>query len=162
MPYSELLVIPQSVLVTLCAIGAVHADINWRRDILKGGEIEMASVVALKDKLHSQNRPPLKDREWIELRDLTSRRLGEKRSVQALFKAIVAGKVKTLGSRSSTGIGSLRYLLEDVRQFFGAPTLEAGMSITDLSKMTGWKHESISQKFFNGLTRVNLGLIALL
>ena len=147
----ELLAIPQSVFVTLCAIGAVHADINWRRDILKGGEIEMASVVALKDKLHSQNQPPLKDREWIELRDLTSRRLGEKRSVQALFKAIVAGEVKTLGSRSSTGIGSLRYLLEDVRQFFGAPTLEAGMSITDLSKMTGWKHESISHWISQGL-----------
>ena len=147
----ELLAIPQSVLGTLCATGAVNADINWRRDILKGGEIEMASLVTLKDKLHNQSQPAVKDGQWIELRDLTSRRLGEKRSVQALFKAIVAGEVKTLGSRSSTGIGSLRYLLEDVRQFFGAPALEAGMSITDLTKMTGWKHESISHWISQGL-----------
>jgi hypothetical protein len=45
----------------------------------------------------------------------------------------------------------MSFLRSDVSQYFGTPLLEAGMSIQQLAKATGWKWESISHWVDEGL-----------
>ena len=80
---------------------------------------------------------------------LTSRRMGEKQAIESLMKAIANGDVKAVaGART---LGEISFLKSDVSRYFGAPLLEAGMSIQQLAKATGWKWESISHWMDEGL-----------
>lgn len=61
-----------------------------------------------------------------------------------------AGAVLAVGVAACT-VGELQYLLSDVRRFFGTPLLEVGLSVNQLARLTGWKHDSIDHWMDSGL-----------
>ena len=75
--------------------------------------------------------------------------MGEKQAIESLMKAIANGNVKAVARARS--LGEMPFLRSDVSQYFGTPLLEAGMSIQQLAKATGWKWESISHWVDEGL-----------
>src|SRR5690606_10989593 len=48
-------------------------------------------------------------------------------------------------------IGSMGFLRSELGQYFGEPVLAEGMSLNDLSKLTGWKLENIRHWINEGL-----------
>jgi hypothetical protein len=146
----KLLGVPPKVLVNMAAAGLVEADYDWVKDVLKGGPIRAASIDGLVKSLMAAEQAPVAFAgESIAFKELTSRRLGDNTAIQTLMRAIMAGEVPAQSSASV--VGDLAYRLSDVRRFFGTPLLEAGLSVSQLSKLTGWKHESIDHWIEQGL-----------
>ena len=50
-------------------------------------------------------------------------------------------------------LGKLGFLKSEVAQYFGTPVIEAGMTMTDLMKATGWKSETIRHWIDEGLLK---------
>lgn len=146
----ELAGVTPAVLERMKAAGVVHSDIRWREDLMKGGPVERQSLQDLYATVAqcAQSAAGAEDATltWSEF---TSRRMGEKSAIEALMKAIACGEVKAV-ARART-LGGMSFLLADVSQYFGTPLLEAGMSIQQLSKETGWKWETISHWMDKGL-----------
>ncbi len=146
----ELAGVPSSVLDHMTAAGVIRSDINWRHDILKGGQVERSSMLGLFERIRNAAAPvATSEDERVLWSALTSRRMGDRRAIQTLMLAIAEGTVKAVvrGRR----IGDMAFRREDVASYFGTPLLEAGMSIQHLSKFTGWKWESISHWIDQGL-----------
>ncbi|CBJ36242.1 protein of unknown function [Ralstonia solanacearum CMR15] len=146
----ELAGVPPSVLEHMMEAGVVRSDVNWRQDILKGGLVEHHSILALVDRIRAAAEPTtVADDEKLVWAGLTSRRMGDRQAIQSVMQAIAEGRVKAIvrGRR----LGDMVFLRTDVASYFGTPLLEAGMSIQQLSKFTGWKWESISHWIDEGL-----------
>ncbi len=75
--------------------------------------------------------------------------MGDKRAIQSAMQAIADGRIKAV--RSGKTLGACVFRRDDVTEYFGTPLFEAGMSIQQLSKLTGWKWESISYWIEEGL-----------
>lgn len=147
----NLLDVPESVLRSLVASGAVTTDIRWREDIFKGGPVAVASAEELASSLRSHHAPNGDTDVTISLRGLTSRRVGDKHALQDAFRAIVRGEILCVGDMPNSGIGDLRYRLADIRRYFGTPLLEAGLTLRQLTELTGWKYESVCHWINDGL-----------
>lgn len=146
----ELAGVPSSVLAHMMDAGVIRSDINWRHDILKGGQVELHSVQALFERVRDAAEPvQTAESETVTWSGLTSRRMGDKQAIQTLMRAIADGTVKTI-SRGRR-LGDMVFRRADVVAYFGTPLLEAGMSIQQLSRFTGWKWESISYWIEQGL-----------
>ena len=142
--------IAPAILSHLMATGRVNFDKLWRSDCLKGGPLEAASLHQLATTLHTHRDPSPYKGEFKLLGELTSRRMGDKSALQNLFGAMVNGDIQNVGGRSGE-IGSLRYRLEDIHKYFGTPMLEAGLTLNQLTKLTGWKYESVGHWIESGL-----------
>jgi hypothetical protein len=146
----ELAGVPSSVLEHMMAAGVVRSDVNWRQDILKGGQVERGSVVGLFERVRVAAEPAAAgEDEKVLWSEFTSRRMGDHQAIQNLMLAIADGRIKAVvrGRR----LGDMVFRRDDVVSYFGTPLLEAGMSIQQLSKFTGWKWESISHWIDQGL-----------
>jgi hypothetical protein len=146
----ELAGVPSSVLDHMMAAGVIRSDINWRQDILKGSRVERGSVEGLFERVRDAAEPATAaEDERVLWSAFTSRRMGDRQAIQNLMLAIADGKVKAVvrGRR----LGDMAFRRDDVTSYFGTPLLEAGMSIQQLSKFTGWKWESISHWIDHGL-----------
>lgn len=142
--------VPSSVLEHMMAAGVIRSDINWRHDILKGGQVERRSLLGLVERVRDAAEPAAaSDDERVVWSAFTSRRMGDRQAIQNLMQAIADGKIKAVvrGRR----LGDMAFRRDDVATYFGTPLLEAGMSIQQLSKFTGWKWESISHWIDQGL-----------
>ncbi|MFL9910343.1 hypothetical protein [Paraburkholderia sp. RL17-337-BIB-A] len=89
------------------------------------------------------------DEERVTLVELTSRRMGDKRAILSVMKAIAAGEF--IAVVRGHYLGQVAFLRSNVSRYFGTPLLESGMSIQQLAKSTGWKWESISHWISVGL-----------
>lgn len=137
------------VLTNMAEAGLIEADYEWVKDVLKGGPFRTSAIEGVRTNLmESQAENPTAG-ELIGFADLTSRRLGDNTAIQALMRAIRSGEVLAQGPADT--VGELQYRLADVRRFFGTPLLEAGLSVSQLAKLTGWKHESINHWIESGL-----------
>ena len=135
--------VPAAVLQNMVASKVISADAQWRNDICKGGPVERQSLLALFEAVHrlSTLHPP-KDQEWVTWAEMTSRRMGDKHAIQAVMQAAAAGAlVAVVRGRH---LGQMGFLRSEVAPYFGTPVLEAGMSMQQLAKFTGWKWESIA------------------
>jgi hypothetical protein len=141
--------VPAKVLVNMTDAGLVEADHDWVKDVLKGGPIRISAVEQVQATLMANVAASAAAGERIAFQGLTSRRLGDNTAIQALMRAILSGEVQA--QEPAATAGTLQYLLSDVRRFFGTPLLEAGLSINQLSKLTGWKHDSIDHWIESGL-----------
>lgn len=141
--------VPPKVLTNMAASGLVEADYDWVKDVLKGGPFRTSAIVDVNELLSTNVAPVPAAGERIALRHFTSRRLGDNTAIQTLMRAIQSGEVQAVEKAAT--VGELEYLLADVRRFFGTPLLEAGLSISQLAKLTGWKHESIAHWIESGL-----------
>lgn len=141
--------VPPKVLTNMAAAGLVEADYDWVKDVLKGGPFRTKAIKDVRATLVASQAESPATGELIGFADLTSRRLGDNTAIQALMRAIRSGEVLAQGAAKS--VGELQYELSDVRRFFGTPLLEAGLSVNQLAKLTGWKHESIDHWIESGL-----------
>ena len=142
--------VPPAVLERMKAAGVIQSDIRWREDLLKGGPVGHQSILDLYERVNQRAEPAAgADDATITWAELTSRRMGEKQAIESLMKAIANGDVKAV-ARART-LGEIAFLRSDVSQYFGTPLLEAGMSIQQLAKATGWKWESIAHWMEEGL-----------
>lgn len=148
---SKALDVPPKVLANMADAGLVEADYGWVKDVLKGGPIRVSAVEQVQAKLLANVAASAAAGERIAFRDLTSRRLGDNTAIQTLMRAIQIGEVQA--QEPAATVGALQYLLSDVRRFFGTPLLEAGLSVNQLAKLTGWKHESIDHWIEQGLLK---------
>lgn len=137
------------VLFNMASSGLLDADFDWVKDVLKGGPIRTSSVDNASQCLKASQATNPAAGERIVFRDLTSRRLGDNTAIQTLMRAIQSGEVQAQGAAET--VGALEYRLSDVRRFFGTPLLEAGLSVSQLAQLTGWKHESINHWIEEGL-----------
>ncbi|VVE66462.1 hypothetical protein PAN31117_02299 [Pandoraea anapnoica] len=146
----ELAGVSPVVLERMKTSAVIRSDIRWREDLLKGGPVERQSILDLRECVgrSTQSVAPGEDSTltWAEL---TSRRMGDRRAIESLMRAIAGGKVKAVGHGRT--LGEMSFLRSDVSQYFGTPLLEAGMSIQQLAKATGWKWESIQNWVDEGL-----------
>lgn len=137
------------VLGNMAAAGLVEADYDWVKDVMKGGPLRTKAIEDVRATLMASQAESPANGELIGFADLTSRRLGDNTAIQALMRAILSGEVLAQGAART--VGELQYKLSDVRRFFGTPLLEAGLSVNQLAKLTGWKHESIDHWIESGL-----------
>jgi hypothetical protein len=147
----ELAQVSPSVLENMLQAKVISSDVKWRNDILKGQFIEKHSVAALfeKVKMHASKRKA-DDDALVTWGELTSRRMGDKQAIQSVMRAAATGELKAV--TKSHHLGGISFLRSEIMAYFGTPVLEAGMSIQQLSKFSGWKWESISHW-------LNLGLL---
>ncbi|SMG36924.1 TniQ family protein [Paraburkholderia susongensis] len=146
----ELAGIPQSVLANMMAAKVVLSDVRWREDLFKAGQVERQSVLDLYTHVnHTAEPAAIADDAKLAWSALTSRRLGDKQAIHSLMQAIAAGHVRAV-ARGRT-LGDMVFRRSDVAEYFGTPLLESGMSIQQLTKVTGWKWETVSHWIGEGL-----------
>lgn len=146
----KLLGVPGSVVERLIGAGLLGRDAKWMRDLRKGGPIELATVQRLSNQVRAY---PSKTADpsvrTIALRELTSKRTGDKTAAEAAWKAIAAGKLAAVASADK--LGDCRYAVADVARYYARPALEAGLTVQDLARHTGWKWESVNHWMQLGL-----------
>ncbi|MBR8145914.1 TniQ family protein [Burkholderia vietnamiensis] len=146
----ELAAVPPIVLERMKAAGVIRSDVRWREDLMKGGPVERQSIVDLYERAERWAEPAaLAEDSTLTWAELTSRRMGDRRAIESLMQAIAKGDVKAVAHGQT--LGEMSFLRGDVSQYFGTPLLEAGMSIQQLAKATGWKWESIQHWVDEGL-----------
>ncbi|WP_031360998.1 TniQ family protein [Caballeronia sordidicola] len=146
----ELAGVPPGVLERMKAADIVRSDVRWREDLMKGGPVERQSILDLHERVErSAQRGVVADESTLTWAELTSRRMGDRRAIESLMQAIAGGKVNAVAHGRT--LGEMSFLRTDVTQYFGTPLLEAGLSIQQLSKATGWKWESIQNWVDEGL-----------
>ena len=128
----------------------INADVNWRNDILKGAGIDRASIAELTQRVneHAGVRKSVPG-EVITWAELTSRRMGDKQAIHCAMQAAACGEL--LPVAKGRHLGQVGFLRSEVMAYFGTPVLEAGLAVNQLSKLTGWKWESISHWIELGL-----------
>lgn len=145
---AELLNVPASVLQLMVESQVLTADMKWRHDIHKGGLVLERTIHDLLETLRQHVRPA-QEEDVVEWQSLTSRRMGDKAAIQRVMQAAVAGELRAF--KVARTVGGMAFRREDVMRYFGTPLLEAGMSIQQLAKATGWKWESIAHWIDEGL-----------
>ncbi|MBJ9733367.1 MULTISPECIES: TniQ family protein [Burkholderia cepacia complex] len=146
----ELAAVPPIVLERMKAAGVIRSDVRWREDLMKGGPVERQSIADLYERAERWAEPDaLAEDSTLTWAELTSRRMGDRRAIESLMQAIAKGDVKAVAQGRT--LGEMSFLRRDVSQYFGTPLLEAGMSIQQLAKATGWKWESIQHWVDEGL-----------
>ena len=141
--------IGEAVLKQLGEVGIVATDVNWRSDLLKGGPVLHESVEALEQAVRAHLKKSRTSESTISLRELNSRKVGDKRAIQGALRAIRNGELCAVAGGER--IGSFRFKVSEVKRYFGRPVLEAGLSVNQLAKLTGWKWESIRHWIDQGL-----------
>jgi len=147
----ELAGVSPAVLAHMMAAGVIESDVNWRHDLLKGGPVKAASIEALLERLRVAAVPVAvsAEDETLTWAGLTSRRMGDKLAIQSAMQAASDGQLKAVVVGRC--LGEMVFRRDEVSEYFGTPLLEAGMSIQQLSRTTGWKWESISHWIQSGL-----------
>lgn len=137
----EWLGVSPSVLKSMAAAAVIRFDAKWRSDINKGGPIRQTSLDKLYSALRQFSDGRKTDEETLGWSEFTSRRMGDKSAIAAVMQAALKGEIKAV--KVGKKVGDFAFMKSDVSRYFGTPLLEAGMSITQLAKATGWKDESI-------------------
>ncbi|RKP44092.1 TniQ family protein [Pararobbsia silviterrae] len=151
----EAAAVPPVVLERMKGAGVISSDVRWREDFTKGGPVERRSIEDLFERVRRCAQPVTTASDsTLSWSELTSRRLGDRRAIESLMQAVATGKVKAVSDNST--LGTMRFLMTDISQYFGTPLLEAGMSIQQLATATGWKWESISHWADEGLLESEL------
>lgn len=147
---SEFASVSETVLQQMISSEVIRSDRKWQSDLCKGGPVERRSI----ESLHARLREAARNRKrragdrvlWSEL---TSRRMGDKKAIAAAMKGAFAGELIPVAA--GRDIGEVAFLRTELAAYFGTPLLEAGMSVQQLAKETGWKWESISHWINQGL-----------
>ena len=140
----------ETVMNSMAQAGVVNFDSQWRRDIFKAGAIESSSI----DHLHAVLLRKAKavdksDGELVFWSELMSRRWGSNSAIQSVMQAAQRGEIRAVVKGAT--IGKMGFLRSEVAQYFGLPVLESGMSLSSLSKITGWKQENLRHWINEGL-----------
>jgi hypothetical protein len=150
----EILGVPEAVLGSLEEAGLVVSDSQWRSDARKGGPVSRDSLTQFIASLKSHRVSNSQEEGGrIALRELTGRRVGDHKSIAAALRAIASGEIRPVARADF--VGSMLYPVTLVGRYFSTPMLDAGLSVQALSKLTGWKWESVSHWMDVGLLESN-------
>jgi hypothetical protein len=151
---SDLLGAPPTLVTRMVDAGLVVSDPQWRRDVRKAGPVSKDSIVQFISQIKS-HRPRGTGQEdgggRIAFRQLSGRRVGDHQAIGRALAAIAAGDIRPLARAEK--VGDFVYSMLDVGRHFSTPLLEAGLSIQALSKLTGWKWETISHWIEGGFLK---------
>jgi hypothetical protein len=142
--------VPESVFEYMVQAGLIRPDYSARYDIRRGAPIEASAVERLQAKMLAtplKSGPP--SEATLCLREFHARRLGDKKAILRLLKAIVAGGIHPVGR--GTCAGDLEFSEDDLTEFFTSRSADAGLTVQALARATGWKWESISHWIDEGL-----------
>ena len=140
----------ETVMKSMAEAGVVKFDSQWRRNIFKAGEIEASSIAHLHSVLVRNAKTVDKsDGELVFWSELMSRRWGSNSAIQSVMQAAQRGEIRAVVKGAT--IGKMGFLRSEVAQYFGLPVLESGMSLSSLSKITGWKQENLRHWINEGL-----------
>lgn len=142
--------VPEHVFKGLVQAGLIVCDSSARSDIRRGAPVEVASIERLLTRLNEmgvQDAPAVAPR--VRLNEVASRRLGDNKALGRLLSAVANGDVHPVNC--ATTIGEVEFLEADVDTFFSSKVVEAGLTVQELAKTTGWKWESISHWLHEGL-----------
>jgi hypothetical protein len=131
----------RSILERMGATGLVTVDNQWRQDLLKGGPVLGESLRTFESAARAHVVKSKTSESTIAIKELTSRRIGDKRAIESVLRAIHSGELVAVAAGET--LGSFRYKVSEVKRYFGRPVLEAGLSVNQLAKLTGWKWESV-------------------
>lgn len=142
-----------AVMHLMMEASVVESDTQWRKDLLKGGAVRKASLEALCSSLcRTQGRQRFElVGDCVLWSELTSRRMGDRRAIQAVMQAASSGELRP--AFRGRHLGETSFFKSDVAKYFGTPVLETGMSVQQLSQTTGWKWESIGNWIDIGLLK---------
>jgi hypothetical protein len=142
---TQLLGAPESVLDSFCAVGAIVLDEGGRAEISKGAPYSRTSIQSLADQLRARiGAQPPPSEPTMQLKHLTSRRVGDRSALRSLFEVIALGKLNPVGPAPEGGLGDLRFRRSEIQAVFGSVGADAGLTIEQVSRITGWKYESVS------------------
>lgn len=146
----ELLGVPESVFEYLVQADLVTVDHKARLDIRRGAPVELAALEQFQSQLMACPRREGSDGgNCLQFKELHARRLGDKKAILRLLKAIAAGDVRARVPAKT--VGELEFLEADVATYFSSKSVDAGLTVQALSVATGWKWESISHWIDEGL-----------
>jgi hypothetical protein len=147
---SDMAEITPSVLERMKSAGVVQSDARWREDLLKAGPVNQQSLADLFENVSRLANPTtMVDDITVSWAEFTSRRMGENQAIESLMQAIVRGDIRAVSHAKN--LGRLLFRRSDVSRYFGMPLIEAGMTIQQLDKATGWKWECIAHWIDEGL-----------
>lgn len=138
-----------SILARMGEAGLVVVDVNWRTDLLKGGAALVESLATFEASARGHVKKVKTSESTIAIKELTSRRIGDKKAIESVLRAISNGELCAVAAGEK--LGSLRYKVSEVKRYFGRPVLDAGLSVNQLAKLTGWKWESVRHWIDEGL-----------
>lgn len=138
-----------SILARMGEAGLVVVDVNWRTDLKKGGAVLTESLATFEARARAHVRKAKTAESTIAVKELTSRRIGDKKAIESVLRAISNGELCAVAAGEK--LGSLRYKVSEVKRYFGRPVLDAGLSVNQLAKLTGWKWESVRHWIDEGL-----------
>ena len=163
---ASMLAVPPSVVSHFVEAGCIQADASWRADICKGGPVSRLAVVKLAVSLRKSAHGlleqevtsgpsvrPKKGDTTLALREISGRKVGDRTALGELLRAIASGELKPVAGGPEPG--KLRYSMTDVSRYFARPVLDAGLTLTQLAQLTGWKHESIAHWIAEGLLQAH-------
>jgi hypothetical protein len=144
--------VPPAVLGHLCDAGVVVREAKWKSDLRKAGPIGLASLQRLVQAVHLHDTRSVHDGlQRMKLCELTARHVGDKKALGTALRAIASGAIRAL--QVAEPIGQSEFLCDDIAAHYARPMLESGMTIQQLSQVTGYKHESIVHWVRLGLLR---------
>lgn len=138
-----------SILARMGEAGLVVVDVNWRTDLIKGGAVLVESLATFEASARGHVKKVKTSESTIAIKELTSRRIGDKKAIESVLRAISNGELCAVAAGEK--LGSLRYKVSEVKRYFGRPVLDAGLSVNQLAKLTGWKWESVRHWIDEGL-----------
>lgn len=146
---SERLGVGPAVLARMGETGHVVVDAKWRQDLVKGGAVLLESLDAFESQARKHIKKMKTSESTIAIKELTSRRIGDKKAIDSVLRAIFNGELCAVAAGEK--LGSFRYKVSEVKRYFGRPVLDAGLSVNQLAKLTGWKWESVRNWIDEGL-----------
>jgi hypothetical protein len=142
--------VPPAVLRLMMDSGVVENDKTWRKDIFKAGPIRKTSLEALSRSLcGSSSRPKRAEAGHVYWADMDARRLGDRHAIESAMRAAALGELRPVIRGGH--LGEVGFDKEELSKYFSRPVLETGLTVSQLSKETGWKWESISHWIDSGL-----------
>lgn len=146
----DMLGVPGSVVDRLVGAQLLTRDPLWMRDLRKGGPIDLSTVHRLISHVRAHSHKVADPGgKTVALRELISKRTGDKAAAESAWKAVATGKIQPVVTGEK--LGDFRYAVADLARYYSRPVLEAGLTVQDLAKQSGWKWESISHWMKEGL-----------
>ncbi|WP_122516922.1 TniQ family protein [Pseudomonas viridiflava] len=139
----------------LMQAGALRKQTKKERPPLVSGEFLVKDVEALIDRLtRSVSGCSIPEEQLIGLHDITVRRGVSQDRICSVLQKILALEIRPVENNQALhGLAGLRFNWEEIRDEVKEDQHEPLLTITELAKMRGWKHENIVRWIRQGLLK---------
>lgn len=147
--------VSKAVFEKLMQSGALDRKTKAQRPSLVSAEFLAADVDALVKRLHKGVQLQAVDKSaWVGLQGISSKNgIPDTHICQVLQKILHQEILPVAVIAEVPGIAGLRYDMAEIRRCFEEEQTEPVLSITQLARIRGWKHESIKEWIETGFLR---------